>query len=239
MYKNQSVLALIPARGGSKGILRKNLRKVGDHSLVGWSCKHAMESQYIDRCIVSSDDMEIINEAKHYNAETPFIRPLSLAQDHILDLPVFEHALTWLKTNENWRPEIVVHLRPTTPYRQAVWIDQMIEILVTRPCADAIRSVSLVSQHPYRVNEIDEEGYLVPIMKHRHPNPSLLRRQDHPPMYFYNCVIDVSYTRTIIDKKSMTGSKLLPWVMPQDDVIDIDSKSDLDFARYFFSQKSS
>jgi CMP-N,N'-diacetyllegionaminic acid synthase len=233
-----NVLALVPARGGSKGIHKKNLQVVGGKSLVGWSVSHALKSALVNRVIVSSDDQDVIAEAQLHGAEVPFTRPINLAGDDVLDLPVFVHALNWLETNEGWIPDLVVHLRPTTPFREPSWIDEMINLLVNNSEADAVRSVSLVNQHPYRVFEIGNNGFLEPVMSHRHPNPALLRRQDHPPMYFYNCVIDVTRTKTIEQKNSMTGDRLLPWIMNHDNVIDIDTKADLEYAQWFFNYRN-
>src|ERR1044071_5352756 len=145
------IIAIIPARGGSKGILRKNLRSINGISLVGWSVKHALASKLVTRTIISSDDDEIISEAKKYGAEAPFIRPKELAEDHVLDIPVFQHALNYLKEKENYSPKIVVHLRPTAPYRKQGWIDDAIRLLVDHPEADSVRSVSEPDKHPYRM----------------------------------------------------------------------------------------
>ena len=100
-----------------------------------------------------------------------------------------------------------------------------------RPEADAVRSVSRVDQHPWRVFRIGADGFLDPLMKAEHPQPYLLRRQDLPPLYYYNCVIDVTRRATIFDKNSMTGDRLFPYVMDANDVLDIDTPRDLAFAR--------
>jgi len=140
--------------------------------------------------------------------------------------------LAHLKKEENYEPEIVVHLRPTSPYREPKWIDSAINLLVENPSADSVRSVSEPSQHPYRVFEIKNK-YLHPLMNERHPEPYLLRRQDLPKMYYYNCVIDVTKPSTIFNKKSMTGDKMLPYIMKREDSIDIDTPMDLEFAKVF------
>jgi len=231
------ILALILARGGSKGVPRKNLRKINGVSLVGLSVKHALASKLITRTIISSDDDEIIAEAVKYGAEAPFVRPKELAGDQVFDLPVFEHALNFLKEKENYSPKIVVHLRPTAPYRRQGWIDEAIQLLLDHLDADSVRSVSEPDKHPYRVFRIDKNGYLDPIMKHENPVPYLLRRQDLPKMYYYNCVIDVTKPETIFGKKSMTGDKILPYIMNPDEVIDIDSEQDLKVAEILFKDK--
>jgi CMP-N-acetylneuraminic acid synthetase len=203
---------------------------------VEWSILHAKQSTLVDRVIVSTDSEEIRDIALQTGAEVPFLRPVELSGDTVLDHPVFEHALNWLRENESVIPEIVVHLRPTAPYRCEGWIDAAITTLFSNSDADAVRSVSEVTQHPYRVFQIDEYGMLIPIMRDYHPTPALLRRQDQPTMYFYNCVIDVTRASTILEKKSMTGDRLAPWIMAADDVIDIDTPMDLAFAEWFMSR---
>lgn len=232
------IISLIPARGGSKGIKNKNLTEIEGKSLVGHSITHSLESKLIQRTFLSSDSDLIIAEGIKYGAEVPFVRPAELAEDHVLDIPVFEHLLAFLKEKENYIPDIVVHLRPTAPYRNPQWIDDAIQLLIDHPEADSVRSVSEPGQHPYRVFTLDEKGFLNPIMKAEHPQPYLLRRQDLPTMYFYNCVIDVTRTSTITEQHSMTGSKIYPYIMDSNDVIDIDTPLDLEFARFYLHQKS-
>jgi N-acylneuraminate cytidylyltransferase len=232
----RSVIAIIPARGGSKGIPRKNLVPYRGKPLVVHSIEHGLAAKTVQRVIVSTDDAEIAAVAKAAGAEVPFMRPAELAGDDVLDWPVFQHVLDELAKREQYRPEIVVHLRPTTPHRDPAWIDEAVELLASRPDADSVRSVSPPDQHPYRVFRIDPNGMLDPIMKHEHPTPYLLRRQDHPPMFHYNCVIDVTRATTIVDKRSMTGDAILAYVMKRDDVIDIDSARDLEVAEALFGK---
>ena len=230
------ILTIIPARGGSKGIKLKNLAKINGKPLVAFSIEHSLASKLINRTIVSTDNEEIAKVSEEYGAEIPIFRSKELAGDNILDLPVFEHMLTYLKEKENYEPEIVVHLRPTSPYRKAEWIDSAIKLLIENTSADSIRSVSEPSQHPYRVFEIKNK-YLFPIMHERHPEPYLLRRQNLPKMFYYNCVIDVTKPSTIFNKKSMTGDKMLPYIMKPEDSIDIDKPMDLEFAKYFLKSR--
>ena len=230
------ILTIIPARGGSKGIKLKNLSKINGKPLVAFSIEHSLASKLINRTIVSTDNEEIAKVSEEYGAEIPIFRSKELAGDRILDLPVFEHMLTYLKEEENYEPEIVVHLRPTSPYRKAEWIDSAIKLLIENTYADSVRSVSEPSQHPYRVFEIKNK-YLFPLMHERHPKPYLLRRQDLPKMYYYNCVIDVTKPSTIFKKKSMTGDKMLPYKMEPEDSFDIDKPMDLEFAKFFLKSR--
>lgn len=222
-----SVCAIIPARGGSKGIPRKNAVPIAGKPLLAYSIEHGLASSYIQRVIVSTDDDEIAEIARQHGAEIPFMRPQHLGGDTVLDLPVFEHALTWLGDHENYSPDIIVHLRPTSPLREKGQIDAAIEFLLANPEADSVRSVSEPSQHPYRMFEIGDDGFLRPLLKTAHPEPYLLRRQDLPAVYWYNCVIDVTRRATVLEKRSMTGSRILPYVMDSACVIDIDSPDDL------------
>jgi CMP-N,N'-diacetyllegionaminic acid synthase len=229
----EKVLAVIPARGGSKGIPRKNLVQLGGRPLLVHSIEHARSCASVGRVIVSTEDREIAEVALAHGAEVPFLRPAELAADQTLDHPVFEHVLAELLARENYQPELIVHLRPTAPHRRPQWIDESVASLARDVEADSLRSVSLVQQHPYRVFEI-RGGLLVPVMGHRHAKPYLLRRQDLPPMYYYNCVIDVTRPKTVLQLGSMTGEKILPFVMDPNDVIDVDSMRDLTIARALF-----
>ena len=230
----KEVLAIIPARGGSKGIKRKNLLNFNGKPLVAHSIIHAKKSELVTRVIVSTDDDEIRQVAQTYDAEVPFMRPKALAEDHVLDLPVFEHALKYLMDTEHYSPDIVVHLRPTAPYRKPEWIDEAVTLLQKHLDADSVRSVSKPDKHPYRMFTISKDGFLEPIMKHEHITPYLLRRQDLPTIYYYNCVIDVTRPDTIFTQKSMTGQRIFPYIMDPDSVIDIDSPRDLQIAECLF-----
>ncbi|MEO8381004.1 MAG: acylneuraminate cytidylyltransferase family protein [Acidobacteriota bacterium] len=221
------VMALIPARGGSKGIHRKNLSLVGGLPLVAHSVLHALGCPKITRTIVSTEDSEIRDAALRAGAEVPFCRPDALAEDHVLDFDVFAHALDWLISNEGYRPDIIVHLRPTSPIRRAAWIAESIDLLVSHPNADSVRSVSPVQQHPYRMFRKNDEGFLEPLLTVETPKPYELRRQDLPNIYYYNCVIDVTRHTTIQVKRSMAGDRILAYMMSPDDVVDIDSARDL------------
>jgi len=224
-------LAIIPARGGSKGIARKNLVDIAGKPMVAHSIEQALAAQKVDRVIVSTEDPEIRRICLDYGAETPFVRPSELAEDDVLDLPVFEHALNWLKENDQYVPDLVLHLRPTAPVRLPSWIDDAISCLSDRPDADSLRSVSIPDKHPYRMFRKDQEGILSAIMNHEHPEPHVLRRQDLPDVYYYNCVIDVTRPSTLATYKSMTGKKILGWEIPSDMTFDVDTPRDLEIIR--------
>ncbi|MDO9301125.1 MAG: acylneuraminate cytidylyltransferase family protein, partial [Anaerolineales bacterium] len=137
------VLVLIPARGGSKGIPRKNIRLFAGYPLIAWSIAAAKQSELVTRIIVSTDDEEIAAVAHEWGAETPFLRPAEFAQDKTTDLPVFEHALKWLDAErlEGYRPDVIVQLRPTSPIRPRTMVDDAIRILLEHADADWVRGV--------------------------------------------------------------------------------------------------
>ena len=143
MVNNNEVLGIIPARGGSKGLPRKNIKLLNDLPLISYSIASGLESDYITRLVVSTDDKEIAKISKNYGAEVPFLRPKELAQDDILDFPVIEHSLNWLEQNEGYIPDFVVQLRPTSPLRPKGLIDKAINLIINDINADSIRSVSL------------------------------------------------------------------------------------------------
>jgi N-acylneuraminate cytidylyltransferase len=197
---------------------------------------HAQAARSVTRVVVSTEDEEIAGVARALGADVPFLRPRELAEDDVLDLPVFAHVLSVLAERERYRPDVVVHLRPTAPYRRAEWIDQAVQALVARADATSLRSVSPPVAHPYRMFTIDSEGLLDPLMKHVHPEPYLLRRQDLPPVWHYNCVLDVTRPATI-EGGSMTGARILPFPMSAEDVVDIDTPRDLAIARHLFGDE--
>ena len=211
----QEILALIPARGGSKGVPRKNILSMLGRPLIAWSIHHAQMSQHITRIIVSTDDEEIAQVATEWGAEVPFIRPSELAQDFSTDIEVFQHALQWLKDNENYNPDLVVHLRPTGPARRITKVDEAIETILAHPSADSLRSVSLATQTPFKMWFLDDE-FMHPVatledVKDSHSMP----RQMLPKAYWQNGYIDITRPSTVLEKNSMVGDNPLPYVIDE------------------------
>src|SRR5512133_3705377 len=145
------LLAVIPARGGSKGIPRKNIRNFAGYPLIAWSIAAAKKSELVTRVIVSTDDEEIAAVAREWGAETPFLRPAEFAQDKTTDLPVFEHALKWLAENEKYCPDVVVQLRPTSPIRPKGLVDAAVRVLLEHADADSVRGVVPAGQNPHKM----------------------------------------------------------------------------------------
>jgi len=220
------VLALIPARGGSKSIPHKNIRSFAGHPLIAYSIAAGLAAESVTRLLVSTDDEEIAAIARKYGAETPFLRPAELSQDNTPDLPVFQHALQWLEENEGYRPEILVQLRPTSPLRRVWHIDQSIYQLLAHPEADAIRTVCEPFQNPFKMWQIDPEGFMQPLIHTEYQEAYNMPRQLLPVVYWQTGYVDAAWRDTIIEKASMTGERILPLVIPPNDWIDIDSADD-------------
>lgn len=220
------VLSLIPARGGSKSIPRKNIRPFAGHPLIAYSIAAGLASGRISRVIVSTDDEEIAATARQYGAETPFLRPKELAQDDTPDLPVFQHALNWLREHEGYQPEIVVQLRPTSPFRRVRHIDTAVQRLLEQPKADSVRTVCTPFQNPFKMWRVGEDGYMRPLMQINHPEPYNLPRQSLPEVYWQTGYVDAAWADTILSKNSMTGERILPLVIDASEWVDIDSPDD-------------
>lgn len=220
------VLALIPARGGSKSIPRKNIRPFAGHPLIAYSIAAGLAAKSITRVIVSTDDEEIAAISRRYGAETPFLRPAEFSQDQTPDLPVFQHALRWLAEKEGYHPEIVVQLRPTSPLRRVWHIDQAVAGLLQRPDADAIRAVCIPFQNPYKMWRIAADGTLQPLIQTEFREPYNMPRQALPEVYWQTGYVDAAWVRTILEKNSMTGERILPLIIDPAEWIDIDSPDD-------------
>ena len=226
------ILALIPARGGSKGIPRKNIRSFAGYPLIAWSIAAAQQSPRVTRVIVSTDDEEIASIARQYGAEAPFLRPAELARDKTLDLPVFEHALQWLSENEGYKPDVVVQLRPTSPIRPCDCVDNAIKILLEHPRADCVRGVVPAGQNPHKMWRIPKpDGPMTSLLEVPGiDEPYNAPRQILPPIYWQTGHIDAIRVSTIIKKHSLTGNKIYPLVIDPRYTVDIDNLSD--WAKY-------
>jgi N-acylneuraminate cytidylyltransferase len=228
MVNNTEVLAIIPARGGSKGIPRKNIRNFAGHPLIAYSIAAALQARRVTRVIVSTDDPEIGEVARAYGAEVPFLRPAELAQDTTLDLPVFQHALAWLTANEAYAPDVVVQLRPTSPIRPVGLVDEAVRILLEHPEADSVRGVVPAGQNPHKMWRIDlQTGQMKNLLDVPGvPEPYNAPRQVLPPVYWQTGHIDVIRPITILEKNSMSGDVILPVMIDPRYTVDIDSLSD-------------
>ncbi|MDA7834716.1 acylneuraminate cytidylyltransferase family protein [Methylophilaceae bacterium] len=216
------IIALIPARSGSKSVPGKNIRKLCGKPLLSYTIKTALESKLIDRVIVTTDSQEISNIAKEYGAEVPFLRPKKISGDYSLDLNFHEHAINWLKENENYTPDLIVNLRPTNPIRKTATVDKAIQILIDNPDMDSLRSVRISEFSPFKMWTISHKGMLEPITSgSEFHEPYNMPRQLLPKCYWQDGYVDVARYSTIVQKISTTGKKIIPFLIEEESV-DID-----------------
>lgn len=222
------VLALIPARGGSKGIPRKNIRPFAGQPLIAYSIAAGLQANTVTRVIVTTDDEEIAGVARDFGAETPFLRPVELAEDRTLDLPVFQHALNWLAQNEGYHPQAVVHLRPTTPIRPPDLVDRSVALLLAHPEADSVRGITPAHQNPFKMWLMDgEDKPIHPVMDVPGiEEPYNSPRQILPAAYMHTGLIDIIRPGTILELNSMSGRTILPVLFDPDYEADLDTPQD-------------
>lgn len=226
------MLAIIPARGGSKGVPHKNILEVGGKPLIAWTIAQAKASGVCHRILVSTDDPEIAGIAKKEGAEVPFMRPSAIAADDTPDFPVFQHALEWLQKEEEYIPTTVVWLRPTSPLRTPEDIQKAVSLLHSSG-ADAVRSVCEVQEHPYWMKIVEKDGRLAPLMEGRDEN-SHPRRQLCPLIYLLSGLVDAVRVSSALKNKAMFTGDVRAYIAPADRSRELDTKEDLQyFVRHF------
>ena len=228
MVEKCEVLAIIPARGGSKGIPRKNILDFAGYPLIAYSIIAGLQSNLVTRTVVSTDDEEIAQVAKSWGAEVPFLRPSELAEDNTLDYPVIRHCLDWLHEHEGYQPAVVVQLRPTSPIRPLGCVDEAVQSLLENPGADCVRGVVPSGQNPFKMWTIDaQSGVMKPLLSLEGvQEPYNAPRQALPKVYWQTGHIDAIRTETILDKLSLTGDVILPLMIDPKYTVDIDLPSD-------------
>jgi N-acylneuraminate cytidylyltransferase len=226
------ILALIPARGGSKGIPHKNIRNFAGYPLIAWSIAAAIQAKTVTRIIVSTDDDEIATIARENGAEIPFMRPAELAQDKTPDLPVFEHALKMLEEVDGYKPDAVVQLRPTSPIRPRGMVDEAVQILLSHRDADCVRGVVPAGQNPHKMWRFaGDDKPMKPLLEVEGiSEPYNAPRQILPPVYWQTGHIDAIRMSTIANKRSLTGDVVYPLVIDPRYTVDIDTLAD--WAKY-------
>ena len=224
---NPNILCLIPARSGSKGIRDKNIKLFKGKPLLAWSIEQAKSSKYINRIIVSTDSEEYAKIANQYGAETPFLRPKEISGDLSTDKEFIKHAVKWLRENENYKPELIVQLRPTYPTRKVNIIDETIKIMMDEKRYDSLRTVIPFNKSPFKMYRIIKER-LIPLHQSvdKKLEPYNLCRQALPDTYLHNGYIDIIRTHSLILRNSITGYRIYPYVMNQDEYHDIDNLED-------------
>jgi N-acylneuraminate cytidylyltransferase/CMP-N,N'-diacetyllegionaminic acid synthase len=226
-------LALIPARGGSKGVARKNVRLLAGKPLITYTVEAAVQSAFGLRVVVSTDDASIAEVALAAGAEVPFLRPRELAQDGTPMLPVIQHALERLKQEEDYEPVLVVLLQPTSPLRTAGHIDDGIRLLLETG-ADSVMSVCEAEHSPYWMWVLDDEGRARRFVE---SDREYLSRQEAPPVYRPNGALYVTRQRTIVDKHRLLGNDLRALIMDRYDSVDIDDEVDFCLAELLMERR--
>ena len=233
-----NIVAVIPARAGSKSVPHKNIRLIGGKPMLAHSISHAQASQYINRVIVSTDSEQYAEIAREYGAEVPFLRPAEYATDTALDYDVFYHALTWLKEEEGYEADVVVQLRPTYPIRDVKDIDNMIQMLLDNPEADSVRSMAKATEIPYKMwlckatEDLSQGMRVEPLIKEI-PECYNMPRQQLPTVYYQNACIDVFRPNVVLEKHSMSGDVILGYEMA--DNFDIDTEEEFAKATEYIS----
>ena len=221
MYKGKNILGLIPARGSSKGLPRKNIRLLLGKPLIAWTIEQALASKYLDRVVVSTEDKEISDISKKYGAEVPFMRPKELARDKAKGIDVVLHTMNWLKENEKQKQyDLIMLLQPTSPLRTKEDIDEVIEFLFLKE-AKAIVSVCEVDHHPLWVNTLPENGCMKDFIRQEAFNKN---RQELPIFCRLNGAIYLAYCNYIKEQESFFGEKTFAYIMPKERSVDIDDE---------------
>lgn len=217
-----NVLALVPARGGSKGIPDKNIRPLAGRTLLEYAARAASESAVVDRVVLSTDSERVAEEGRRAGLEVPFIRPTELAQDDTPMLPVIDHAVEFL-AQHGWDAEIVVLLQPTSPLRTPSHIRAAVQEL-RESKADSVVTVVELPRHvsPDYVMRIDD-GRLVPFLDE---GARITRRQDARPAFVRDGTVYAFWTRTLRETRSIYGHNCRPLVVPARESITIDTQDD-------------
>ena len=233
MLNSKSITAIIPARGGSKGIPDKNIKIIGGKPLIAWTIETARRSKYIDRVITTTDSDKIAGICKEYNCEVPFMRPKHLANDSAKGTDVILHTLDWLKLKKIDYDYFIL-LQPTSPLRTTKHIDEAIEILISSENANSLVSVKKVNQHPFWMKRINNNGFVEEYQKDNEINYH--NRQELPDLYVNNGAIYISKCDYFLKNKSFYKNECLPYIMGEKESIDIDTLDDLYYAEYLFSK---
>ena len=227
MYKGQNILGLIPARGGSKGLPRKNIKPLLGKPLIAWTIEQALASKYLDRVVVSTDDKEIAEISKKYGAEIPFIRPKELAEDNAKGIDVVLHAIDWLMKNDRRKQyDLMMLLQPTSPLRKTEDIDKAIELLFLKE-VKAIVSVCEVEHHPLWANTLPKDRCMKNFIRQEIMDKN---RQELPLFYRLNGAIYLAYCNYIKQCKSFIGKETFAYIMPKSRSADVDNKIDFKLA---------
>jgi CMP-N-acetylneuraminic acid synthetase len=229
---SSEVLAIVPARSGSKSVPHKNIRTFAGKPLMAHSIEQALASGAVGRVLVSTDSAEYAEIARQHGAEAPFLRPAAISGDASTDLECFQHALGWLANSEDKVPELIVHLRPTHPNRRPSDIARAVALLCEHPEWDSVRSVVPAPETPFKMWFRSAAGELEPVIRSDIREAHSRPRQSLPSTFLQNANIDVIRTRTIIEKGSVAGTRIGSLLM--EEFHDIDTPEQFARAEHAF-----
>lgn len=238
MNTDLKIMGLIPARAGSKRVKNKNIRNLGGIPLIGYKIRAVLESMYINKIIISTDSKEIRAVAESFGIRVPFLRPSEISGDNSTELEFHQHALKWLSENENYVPDLIVNLYPTSPFVSSKTIDLAIKKIIDNPDCDSLRSVVKCSEHPYKMWIEKDEKYLEPFIKSKDDNTHTLSYHLLPKAYIQNACIYITKPETINRYKSTIGKKVLSFIMDEIESFDINTELDFKLAEIIVSSKN-
>jgi CMP-N-acetylneuraminic acid synthetase len=229
------VLAVIPARGGSKGVPRKNIRLVCGKPLIAYTIETALATQHLfHRVIASTDDEEIADVARRYGAQVPFTRPADLAGDRVPMLPVLQHAVRFVEAQDQIRLDWVFLLQPTAPLRTPEDIETAIGLARAGGCDSVISVVQVFAVHPILMKRIENDQLLPYCIEEKEGTP----RQDYqPPAYMRNGAIYLTRRDVVMERASIWGNIIRPYVMPPERSVSVDSELDLKLVQLLMEER--
>jgi len=231
MYKHKKVICIIPARGGSKGLPGKNIKKFVDRPLIAFSIEQALASRYIDRVIVSTDDRKIAKVSRKYGAEAPFLRPKRLAADKASTIKALLHAIAYLEKKEHYQFDILVLLHATSPLRLPEDIDRCIELLC-RKNTENVFSVAAAKCNPY-FNMVEIKGGKVSLVK----KGNFACRQAAPRVFQINASVYAWHRQALNEKSGLFSLRSRIYLMPQQRSVDIDDQTDFRYAELLMKER--
>jgi len=232
------VIAIIPARSGSKSILDKNITPLFDYPIISYSIIAAQLANSISRIIISTDSEKYAEISKKYGAEVPFIRPQSISADDSTDRDFFLHAMSWLKENEGHVPEYFVHLRPTTPMRDPKIIDSAIEVIRSQAESTSLRSGHISPESPLKWFEINEKGYFEGLIRNSDdPEYYNQPKEKFPPVYIPNGYVDIVKSSHVMESENLHGKRMIGF--ETEACSEIDSKQELNYIEFQLGKKGS
>ena len=223
-------MAVVPARSGSKGVPNKNIRELSGKPLLAYSIVAAQKASLIDRIIVSTDSDEYAFLAKEYRAEIPFLRPSEYADDKSTDYDFVKHLLDWLADNENTLPEYIVHLRPTTPFRNPDVLDDAIKKFIINEKATSLRSAHKMSESAYKQFELDDKYFKTICTGNFDLDDANNGRQSFAATYAPNGYVDILKTSHILSKKLLHGKRVMGYIT--DYTTEVDTEEDFEFLEW-------